>query len=183
MLKIKQVTLGFLALCLTAALFVGVTSSADYDPWYDLNDDGDIDIFDLRKVARLYGTSGTPINKTALLLDLQERVEALETGGFIGAPAYDSDWKQISAGSSITLEHNCNTTDVLVFMMGRKNLTTTESPYIHQKHYGGETQIGWQGGVLWRDLTNTTIVVERMLLGTGDDYWNYVRVMIWKILP
>ena len=75
-MKRKHVTLGFLAFCLTATLLVGVTSSVEYDPWYDLNDDGDIDIFDLRKVARLYGTSGTPINKTALLLDLQERVEA-----------------------------------------------------------------------------------------------------------
>lgn len=38
-----------------------------YDPWYDLDDDGDIDIFDVVKVASQFNTKGTPINKTELL--------------------------------------------------------------------------------------------------------------------
>lgn len=58
-------------------LLVGITSSASYDPWCDLDDDGDIDIFDIVKLASAYGTSGTPINKTALLLEMQARIDAL----------------------------------------------------------------------------------------------------------
>jgi len=50
-----------------------------YEPWIDTNDDGIIDVHDLQALGSAYGTSGTPINKTALLLELQSRLEALET--------------------------------------------------------------------------------------------------------
>jgi len=43
----------------------------EYDPWADINEDGKIDIKDLVLMARLFGTTGVPINKTALLLELQ----------------------------------------------------------------------------------------------------------------
>ena len=58
-------------------LLVGITSSAPYDPWCDLDDDGDIDIFDIVKMAGAYGTTGTPINKTELLLELEGRIDTL----------------------------------------------------------------------------------------------------------
>jgi len=48
-----------------------------YDPWIDTNDDGIIDVYDLQALASIYGTSGEPINKTALLLELQDRVDDL----------------------------------------------------------------------------------------------------------
>jgi len=68
--------------CLTATLFMilPIQSSPGngYDPWLDTNDDGKIDIKDIAATAKAYGTTGTPINKTALLLDLQSRVETLE---------------------------------------------------------------------------------------------------------
>jgi len=66
--------LAFLAFLLTATLLVGVTSSAEYDPWMDVNDDGIIDIVDIVNLAIRFGEEGTPINKTELLLDLLERV-------------------------------------------------------------------------------------------------------------
>jgi len=50
---------------------------SDYDPWADLNDDGKIDMRDVYVVARKFGTTGTPINKTALLLELSDRVDSL----------------------------------------------------------------------------------------------------------
>lgn len=59
--------------CLTATLFMiipslSLSSAHSYDPLLDVNDDGKIDIVDLSKVAFAFRTSGTPINKTALLL-------------------------------------------------------------------------------------------------------------------
>jgi hypothetical protein len=68
--------------CLTSTLFmIRPTRSnpgiGEYDPWVDLNDDGAIDIFDAITLARVFGTSGTPINKTALLLDLEARIDIL----------------------------------------------------------------------------------------------------------
>jgi len=66
------------------------TSINPYDPWYDLNDDGVIDIFDVVIVASRFNTEGTPINKTELLElnatvpELEARVGMLEA--FIGIP-------------------------------------------------------------------------------------------------
>ncbi len=42
-----------------------------YNPFLDLNEDGTVDIFDAIVLANGFGTSGVPINKTALLLELQ----------------------------------------------------------------------------------------------------------------
>jgi hypothetical protein len=50
----------------------------EYDPWVDLNDDETIDIYDAITLANAFETSGTPINKTGLLLDLQNRITELE---------------------------------------------------------------------------------------------------------
>jgi hypothetical protein len=74
LMKTKTMLITVLA---CSMLLVGITSSAPYDPWCDLDDDGDIDIFDIVKMAGAYGTTGTPINKTALLLELEERIDTL----------------------------------------------------------------------------------------------------------
>ena len=97
MLKRKNMIIGFLAFCLIATLFISITTSGkyyqndisnttstvptrtgEYDPWHDINDDGTIDIFDVVSIANAFGTLGTPINKTALLLELQSKVQILE---------------------------------------------------------------------------------------------------------
>jgi len=82
----KDLIIAILAtFCLTMTLFVVIpTKSAsttdinpEYDPWYDLNDDGRIDILDLVSASHKYGATGMPINKTALLLELQAKIDSL----------------------------------------------------------------------------------------------------------
>jgi len=68
--------------CLTAILFTAIPirstpSPSEYDPWIDTNDDGIINYEDLFNLASRYGTFGTPINKTDLLLELQSKVDSL----------------------------------------------------------------------------------------------------------
>jgi hypothetical protein len=55
-----------------------VSSIGTYDPWLNYNDDGKIDLKDVYAMHQAYGAAGTPINKTQMLLDLQNRLEALE---------------------------------------------------------------------------------------------------------
>jgi len=59
----------------------------EYDPFRDMNADGKINILDLVILAGYFGTSGTPINTTALLLELQSRVNSLNAS-FIDLDAY-----------------------------------------------------------------------------------------------
>ncbi len=54
------------------------TTLGVYDPWIDTNDDGIINYQDLYNLAAIYGTSGAPINKTDLLLELEARIASLE---------------------------------------------------------------------------------------------------------
>lgn len=68
-----------ISVVLLTVVLVPISSqpSGSYDPWMDLNDDGIVDSFDLQLLAWIYGTSGTPINKTELLLELQARIDSL----------------------------------------------------------------------------------------------------------
>ena len=85
----KMITVMLMAVLSVSLFLVGLTSSAPYDPWIDLDDDGDIDIFDIVQMAGAYGTTGTPINKTELLLELAARLDLLNAtvmalqGGYV----------------------------------------------------------------------------------------------------
>ena len=70
------------ALCVTSALplmmpILSLPIDGDYDPWVDTNDDGIINYQDLGNLASKFGTLGTPINKTDLLLELQSSLQNL----------------------------------------------------------------------------------------------------------
>jgi hypothetical protein len=71
----------------------GIPGSGEYDPWLDWNDDGDIDIKDVSRVAKAFGTNGQNISKAGI--------------------EYDSGWVDISgmAGQNITITHGLNVTD------------------------------------------------------------------------
>ena len=80
--------------CLSATLFAVIPTRSQtesvYDPWYDLNDDGIIDILDVVLVTNKYGTTGTPINKTELLLNLTAKMEShpMRSGLLLNLPAF-----------------------------------------------------------------------------------------------
>jgi len=68
---------------LTSTLFMilptrSSSNTEAYDAWLDVNDDGNINILDISSLAIVFGASGNPINKTALLLELQSKVQTLE---------------------------------------------------------------------------------------------------------
>jgi len=65
------------SLLANAAIDRSETATKEYDPWKDMNLDGKINILDLVILAGYFGTEGTPINTTDLLLKLQARVDSL----------------------------------------------------------------------------------------------------------
>jgi len=69
-LKRKCMIVGFLAFCLIVTFFMGVpiggTPAVPYDPWCDIDDNGEIDSMDILQLGIRFGTTGTPINKAAL---------------------------------------------------------------------------------------------------------------------
>ena len=82
--------------CLAVTLFATVptrSQSGVYNPWCDMNDDGIVDYRDINQVARIFGTSGTPLTKASV--------------------EYDSGWIDITdiAGQNITITHGLNITD------------------------------------------------------------------------
>jgi len=79
----KDLLIAILAtFCITAILFTAIPirstpGPGEYDPWIDTNDDGILNYEDLFNLASRYGTFGTPINKTDLLLQLQSKIDSL----------------------------------------------------------------------------------------------------------
>jgi hypothetical protein len=62
-MKLSALTLVNLAaasVLLLTPFLIGLTASAPYDPWYDLDENGKIDIFDVVRIAGTYGTTGDP---------------------------------------------------------------------------------------------------------------------------
>jgi hypothetical protein len=202
--------IGFLAVCLTSTLFLalattGTTSSSEYDPWVDLNDDGVIDSTDLGMLGVAWGSTGTPINKTALLLELQSKIDVLnstilelettinylnstivylnETVVYLnstglGAPDYDSGWLSFPPLTYKTITHNLGTREIIVYMFGRFG----GSGNTHQRSYGGDSWDAFTSyGAFWESMDENSIWVYNAARGTPDDFWKYVRVLIWGI--
>jgi hypothetical protein len=159
-----------LTFCLTSILFFIIPSrsnpdDANYNPWADVNCDGQVDLFDAILLANSFNLKGTPIDKSAYQLL-----------GTMSKPAYDSNWTYIEPDQEVVFDHGLNTTNVFVYMVGKTNQSA--SPYIHQIDYGGESNYGYHWGVNWYDLTNMSIRVHRQI---SDTNWDQVRIYIWKI--
>jgi len=78
----KDLVTILISLSLAGALFFALPirsnpTAGEYDPWFDANDDGKIDMKDVAAAARAFGSSGTPVNKTALILGTDTILPAL----------------------------------------------------------------------------------------------------------
>ncbi len=105
--------------CLVTALLVMIPSKSaapgrEYDPWCDINNDGQVNLKDIFAVAKAFGTTGDPSVKASIL--------------------FDSGWVNITdkAGQYIPIVHNLNSTDIIVDVTGK----TTLEGGVHQRHFG-----------------------------------------------
>jgi len=178
LIKKKYIVTACLVVCLIVtflAILINTVGSQPLipydDPWLDVNEDGKIDILDIKLVKLAFGSSGKSTGVRALLLELNASVAELEARvsdlesqglGFLPPPAYDSGWVTALAFSWTVLEHGLNTTEVLVYLT-RNDSRSDISHY----HYGESMD--------WRHLSENNITV----------WFNYpsgeFRVQIWKI--
>jgi len=177
--------------CLTATLFMilPIQSSPGngYDPWLDNNDDGKINILDIAATAKAYGTTGTPINKTALLLDLQSRVETLEER----APKFYSvfQWRNINTtsadwvdmdGVSVTISLN-ETSHLLITCTFMATTDPVERAMFLRALVGTETATPFEYQLFCDTSPGTTSTVSyyQMSVASGT----HTVKMQWRINP
>jgi len=179
--------IGIVLLALALTPISSQQSAGEYDPWFDINDDGKIDIKDVAGVAVKYGSEGTPINKTALLLELQTRIDSLNAS-LIDLEAYletriadlearivdleaqsvrkyDSGWFAVGRNSDYDLTHNLGTTSLIVSLWFSKTSDGSQRCY-------GPAPLSWRehnpehvSGVTVAEITTTTIRIR-----TGNDF-------------
>ena len=106
--------------CLTTVLLTvapirsGSPGPGKYDPWLDWNDDSKIDIKDVSRVARAFGTNGQNVSRASI--------------------EYESNWIDITdkCGQNSVITHGLNSTDLIGDIQGK----TTLSSGSHQRNYG-----------------------------------------------
>jgi hypothetical protein len=74
----------------------GSPGAGEYDAWLDWNDDSKIDMKDVSRVAKAFGTNGTNVSKASI--------------------EYTSDWIDITdkCGQYFNVTHNLNSTDLML---------------------------------------------------------------------
>jgi hypothetical protein len=149
--KKKLLVVALAAFCLAAAFLLASptrssTSLGGYDPWLDVDDNGKINIVDITVIARAFGSSGTPINKTAMLLDLQDKIDSLNASlhdlesrtatlelansvtnyntGIATTTSTGAVWVDMD-GTSVTISVN-KTSDLLIFFSAMLSVNPTD---------------------------------------------------------
>jgi hypothetical protein len=151
----KFLNIGLMCFIVFAMFFTSATSQTEeqlpYDPWVDINDDGIIDLYDLSNIGSRWETTGTPINKTGLLLELQAEVDSLNSSLTELQSRMESDMSQsgrlvqLPFGSTERQKKN----GAYEYWVSRKNIL--HSLDLNQSMPGDQRSIFV--------LTNTTIVV------------------------
>lgn len=177
--------------CLTATLFMILPTESSpgngYDPWLDINDDGTINILDLATIAKAYGTTGEPINKTALLLELQSRVEALEerTPKFYSVFQYrninttSGDWVDME-GVSVTINLN-QTSHLLITCTLMATTDPVERAMFLRASVGTETATPFEYQLFSSTSPGTTSTVTYYQISVASG--THTVKMQWRINP
>lgn len=127
-------------------------------------------IMELQNTTNYLNTTVDYLNQTVIVLN--------STKG-LGKPDYDSGWVPLT-GYYILLGHNLNTTNIMVYMVGKA--AGTDMP--HQRALGGDITTlnnDHSYGAFWGCYDQNTIAVSQALRGYPDNWWATVRVLIWKI--
>jgi hypothetical protein len=153
-----------------------------YDPWLDYNDDGKISLEDITATLDAFGSEGTPLNKTALLLELKTKVLELQSklgenfSGSLPTPAYDSV-KTLPAAttgpgidppiypSQTDFQHNLGTTEVFVY------ITTIE----------GNEELAFPEWNLYGDQRSWYLWENVIMVKNFYTHPLEVRIRIWRI--
>lgn len=110
--------------------------------------------------------------------------------GVWGAPDYDSGWMRIDMNERLVLTHNLNTTNILVYLIGKQIMGADTPLLIHQLYYGwgyDPTLHSYMGATWYIPFPDAfpvsgdpenQIVIYR---APWDGYWHEVRALIWKI--
>jgi hypothetical protein len=110
-----------------------------------------------------------------LILDETDVINLIENYTF-GEPDFDSGWQSIEENTELILNHNVNTTDVFVYIIGKN-----EDLQTHQIFYGGDKLINENfrtlDGIYWYSNENS-IYVKRLMT---DINWIMIRIVIWKL--
>jgi uncharacterized coiled-coil protein SlyX len=143
------------------------TPSGTYDPWVDLNDDGAINILDAITLSNHFLETGTSINKTALLLELQSNIDNLNSS-LLNLEAYFET--RIATQDALIAElqsrtESLNSTigelqDRLDMLSVRMNQTKTIRFYTPNETYANATQWFTAATFTWTpdNLTNSAIL-------------------------
>jgi hypothetical protein len=112
----------------------------------------------------------------SIIISTQLMNSPLGSSGFT-LPDFDSGCISISPIETVEINHNLETSDVLVYAYGRTGT------FVHQVALGGDThQVENDNfqhhGLVWHGLTNQSLFVER---GLDDLFWEEFRILIWAI--
>lgn len=152
--------------CLLTTFLFGIIpirsqSAGQYDPWLDIDDSGTIGGFDLAWVARAFGTYGTPTNKTALLLELESRLDSLNAS-FLNLEAYietsliEVQYRIESLNATVTQLNNTITEQLL--RIDALNTTLSEMKTLSQI-VAGDSSVSF---------TPTTASYRVVIIAKGD---------------
>jgi len=104
-MKVSALTLANLvvgAVLLLTPFFVGLTSSAPYDSWYDLDENGKINIFDVVRLAGTYGTAGDP-GKNVTLVGRANNLAYTNVTSVAAGASFVSPWISVDGYSKVTV--------------------------------------------------------------------------------
>lgn len=106
--------------------------------------------------------------------------------GAFGAPDYDSGWVTIAEGQVLELQHNLNSRELFVYLLGREE-HSMYGVYTHQWYLHGDARVTTSPplivesrGLCWLTTSDNVINLQRL---PSDLYWQEVRVLIWQLPP